>query len=82
MKYNKTFKRDFENTHFFCKERKKTACSRNPLTWRYILKELVQSKAEKLKSKDFVPSKMVALIIDRVKHSSTASIIVFVAIVT
>ncbi len=35
---NKKFKRDFENTHFFCKERKKTACSRNPLTRRYVSK--------------------------------------------
>ncbi len=80
--HNKSFKWDFETRHFFCKERKKTAMFRNPLTLRYILKELVQSKAKKLKSKDFVPSKMEALIIDQVKQTSIASIIVFVAVVT
>jgi len=38
IKANKKLKWDFENTHFFCKDRKKTAFSRNPLAKRYVKK--------------------------------------------
>jgi hypothetical protein len=33
--HNNALKWDFENTHFFGKERKKTAMFRSPLTLRY-----------------------------------------------
>jgi len=47
LAHNKALKRDFENTHFFCKERKKTACSRNPLAWRYVRCAKMNNKKQK-----------------------------------
>jgi hypothetical protein len=42
---------DSANPRVFCKERKKSARSLRPLTWRYVLKKLKSSEAKKIKRK-------------------------------